>query len=318
MPPAAALHDAPLIIGYGEALFDVIGEEAILGGAPSNFCVHVQQLLVATGQGAEQGRAAVVSRVGDDALGKRLREEVSQRGVDVEHLQVDPGAPTGTVPVTFDSQEQPTYEICRDVAWDNIAMTPELARLAARADAICFGTLVQRTATSRQTLRQLLAAAPQALRVCDLNLRQPYDTPEVIVESVREATVLKLNDEELQRLALQLGIDYSRDDVNGVLGALRERFPNLSVIAVTEGAAGARIFSEGRCVSARPPQLTPTADADSVGAGDAWCAALVVGLLRDLAPEVILRWANEVAAFVASQRGATPSIPAQVSTAWKS
>ena len=318
MTRPASTNLAPLIIGYGEALFDVIGEEAILGGAPSNLCVHVQQLLDATGGASQQGSAAVVSRVGDDALGKRLREELTQRGVDVEHLQVDAVAPTGTAPVTFDAQGQPTYEICRDVAWDNIAMTPELATFAAGAAAICFGTLVQRSATSRQTLRQLLTAAPQAVRVCDLNLRKPYDTAEVIAESVREATILKLNAEELQRLAAQLGIDISQNDVDGVLRALCEQLPNLSTIAVTEGAAGARIFHKGRCVSARPPRMTPSPNADSVGAGDSWCAALVVGLLRDLAPEVILRWANEVAAFVASQRGATPLIPDRIRGAWQS
>lgn len=305
------------IVGFGEALFDVIGDEAILGGAPANFAVHAQQLLNFSGAADEQGRAAVVSRVGNDALGKRLRRELGERGVDVEYLQVDPDAPTGTVPVTVDSRGQPTYEIRRDVAWDNIEMTPALEALAARADAICFGTLVQRTATSRKTLRQLLAAAPQAQRVCDLNLRAPHDDPEVIAESVSETTILKLNGDELRRLASQLGLEYSQDKIEVVLESLVDRYPRLETIAVTEGAAGARIYHQGRHVFARPPRTSPIASADSVGAGDAWCAALVVGLLRGLASEEILCRANEVAAFVASQRGATPLLPAQIRRAWQ-
>lgn len=305
------------IVGFGEALFDVIGDEAILGGAPANFAVHAQQLLNFSGAADEQGRAAVVSRVGNDALGRRLRRELGERGVDVEYLQVDPEAPTGTVPVTVDSRGQPTYEIRRDVAWDNIEMAPALKALAARADAICFGTLVQRTATSRKTLRQLLAAASQAQRVCDLNLRAPHDDPEVIAESVSETTILKLNGDELRRLASQLRLEYSQDKIEVVLESLVDQYPRLETIAVTEGAAGARIYHQGRHVFARPPQTSPVASADSVGAGDAWCAALVVGLLRGLVSEEILRRANEVAAFVASQRGATPLLPAQIRRAWQ-
>lgn len=305
------------IVGYGEALFDVIGDEAILGGAPANFTVHAKQLLDFSGGANEQGRAAVVSRVGNDALGERLRRELGERGVDVEYLQIDPKAATGTVPVTVDSQGQPTYEIRRDVGWDNIETTPALTALAAKADAICFGTLVQRTATSRSTLRQLLAAASHAHRVCDLNLRAPHDDPEVIAESVSDTTILKLNGDELQWLTSQLGLAFSQDKIEVVLESLVDHYPRLVTIAVTEGAAGARIFHQGRHAFARPPRTSPAANADSVGAGDAWCAALVVGLLRDLAPEEILRRANEVAAFVASQRGATPLLPAQIERAWQ-
>jgi len=305
--------DSPLILGFGEALFDVVDGDAILGGAPCNFAVHAQQLLSA-GDGSNAGGEAIpVSCVGDDALGRRLRSEVAVRGVNVEHLQVDSCLPTGTVEVELSAEGHPTYDICQGVAWDGIAFTPELASLAARADAICYGTLVQRTAGSRETLRALLEAAnPQAVRVCDLNLRAPHYTPEVVEESLRWATVLKLNDDELAIVAKMFYLAAPAGDLPATIESLAKRFPQLTTIAVTEGAAGARLWHGGRHESAEPPRCERVAGADSIGAGDCWCAALVIGLLRGLPPQQILTWANRVASFVASQRGATPVLPGEL------
>ncbi|QDT73036.1 PfkB family carbohydrate kinase [Lacipirellula limnantheis] len=300
----------PLILGFGEALFDVVDGDAILGGAPCNFAVHAQQML-ATGTGANVGGQAIpVSCVGDDALGRRLRSEVATREVNVDYLQVDATLPTGTVEVELNAEGHPTYDICQGVAWDGIAFTPELAELGARADAICYGTLVQRTAGSRGTLRSLLEAAmPQAARVCDLNLRAPHYTPEVVEESLRWATVLKLNDDELAIVAKMFELAAPAGDLPATIEALAGRFPQLTTIAVTEGAAGARLWHGGKHFSAEPPRCERVAGADSIGAGDSWCAALVIGLLRGLPPQQILGWANRVASFVASQRGATPTLP---------
>jgi fructokinase len=305
-----ACEKTPLILGFGEALFDVVDGEAILGGAPCNFAVHAQQLLAAGDAAGVGGQAIPVSRVGDDALGRRLRSEVAARGVNVDHLQVDASLPTGTVEVELNAEGHPSYDICQGVAWDSIAFTAELASLAVQADAICYGTLVQRTAVSRGTLRALLEAAkPQAIRVCDLNLRAPHYTPEVVEESLRRATVLKLNDDELAIVAKIFNLAALADDLPATIDALAQRFPQLTTIAVTEGAAGARLWHEGRHEAAEPPRCSRVEGADSIGAGDSWCAALMIGLLRGLPPRQILAWANRVASFVASQRGATPLLP---------
>lgn len=299
-----------MILGFGEALFDVVDGDAILGGAPCNFAVHAQQLL-ASGDGLSAGGQAIpVSCVGDDALGRRLRSEVAARGVNVENLQVDARLPTGTVEVELNAEGHPTYDICQGVAWDSVALTPELAELAGRADAICYGTLVQRTAGSQGTLRAVLEAAkPQAVRVCDLNLRAPHYSPEVVEESLRWATVLKLNDDELAIVAKMFKLAAPAGDLPATIEALAKRFPQLTTIAVTEGAAGARLWHGGKHYSAEPPRCERVAGADSIGAGDCWCAALVIGLLRGLPPQQMLAWANRVASFVASQRGATPTLP---------
>lgn len=303
----------PLILGFGEALFDVVDGEAILGGAPCNFSVHAQQLLAAGDRAQGGGQAIPVSCVGDDALGQRLRSEVAARGVNVDYLQVDASLPTGTVEVELSAEGHPTYDIRQDVAWDAIALTPELAELAGRADAICFGTLVQRTAGSRGTLRALLEAAkPQAIRVCDLNLRAPHYSPEVIENSLRWATALKLNDDELGMVAKQLQLPGPAEGMPPAIEALAARFPQLTTIAVTEGAAGARLWHDGKHYSAKPPRCERVAGADTIGAGDSWCATLVIGLLRGLPPQQILAWANRVASFVASQRGATPVLPGEL------
>lgn len=305
----------PLILGFGEALFDVVDGDAILGGAPCNFAVHAQQLLAAGTAAHVGGQAIPVSCVGDDALGRRLRSEVAARGVNVDYLQVDATLPTGTVEVELDAEGHPTYDICRGVAWDAIAFTPELASLTARADSICYGTLVQRTAGSRETLRALLEAAkPHAAKVCDLNLRAPHYTPEVVEESLRWATVLKLNDDELAIVAKMFELAAPAGDLPATIEAIAGRFPQLTTIAVTEGAAGARLWHGGKHYSAEPPRCERVAGADSIGAGDCWCAALVIGLLRGLPPQQILGWANRVASFVASQRGATPVLPGELTS----
>lgn len=302
---------APLILGFGEALFDVVDGEAILGGAPCNFAVHAQQLLAGANGGAV-GRALPVSRVGADPLGARLRNEVAARGVDVAQIQIDAALPTGTVEVELNAEGHPTYDIRQGVAWDAIEFPPSLAALAGEASAICYGTLVQRSAASGAALQQLLQRAPQAIRVCDLNLRAPHYTPAVIEDSLRQATVLKLNDDELRIAAQMFELAPAGEGMPGLIDALAARFPQLTTIAVTEGAAGARLWHEGRHEFAAPPRCERVAGADTIGAGDSWCATLVVGLLRGLPAPQILAWANRVASFVASQRGATPTLPVEL------
>jgi fructokinase len=302
----------PLIVGLGEALFDRIGGEAILGGAPVNFAVHAHQMLRGRG-----GRAVVASRIGCDELGERLLAELAGRGLDNAWIQRDEAAPTGVVEVTLDASGQPTYDISTGVAWDRFEFTRAWADLAKRAAAVCFGTLAQRTTESRQAIRQFLAACPQALRVCDLNLRQQYFDREVVEASLRAAGVLKLNEEELPVVCELLGAPHSGRSatVDAAVGWLMDAF-GLDAVAYTRGAQGTVLYHRGARLDEEPKLSPPQPGADSVGAGDACCAALVAGMLIGLEPQQILRLANEAGAFVASQRGATPRLPDELTAAF--
>ena len=184
-------------IGLGEVLWDLLPGGRQLGGAPANFAYHAHAL------GAE---SLVVSRVGRDDLGRDLLERLNALGLATSGISVDPVAPTGTVSVTLDPTGQPAYTIHTDVAWDFLEAGPEVLRVAAGADAVCFGTLAQRHPVARESIRRVLQATrPEALRIFDINLRQRFWSRDVIVESLALANVLKLNDEELPILAELLG-----------------------------------------------------------------------------------------------------------------
>ena len=288
LPPAS--KRPPVVVGIGEILWDRFPAGDRLGGAPANFAFHAGQL------GAE---ACVVSRVGDDEDGAAILRRFSGQ---TDHLQRDFEHPTGVVEVTLENGE-PRYRIVEPAAWDYLGMNESLRQLAARADAVCFGTLAQRNPCTRATIREFLAACrPGAIRLFDVNLRAPFYTPDVIAFGLGIASVLKLNHDELRAIAASLGLDA--DD--GARDLLR-RYPNLDLVAVTLGADGSELYRRGEStVRARPPVIE---FCDAVGAGDSFAATLVTGLLagEKLAP--VADRANRVAAFVASQPGATPLLP---------
>ncbi|HEX7900777.1 MAG TPA: carbohydrate kinase [Planctomycetota bacterium] len=271
------------VVGLGEALFDLLPGGPVLGGAPLNVAVHAQQL------GA---RGVLVSRVGRDALGDRLRDEVARRGLDASGLQVDPDRPTGTVAVTLEKGE-PRYEITKDVAWDRLEFAPALA---ASADAVCFGTLAQRSPRSREAIRRFLEAAPKAARLFDVNLRQDYYSRDILHESLRRATMVKLNRDELPVVLGLLGMSD--------LDALRAAY-GLTHAVLTRGAEGTSING----VEGEPVRFPAQAGADSVGAGDACSAGVLMGVLRGWTVERTLSLANRLGAYVASVPGATPRLP---------
>jgi fructokinase len=287
----------PLVIGVGEILWDMLPAGRQLGGAPANFAFHAQQL------GA---RGAVVSRVGDDALGHEILEKLDAAGVDRRGVGIDPAHPTGVVDVTLDSKGVPTYVIRTGVAWDFIESSPINLELARSADAICFGTLGQRNAQSRSAIGAMLAAAkPGCLRVFDINLRQQYYDAELLDTMLRQSDVLKLNEDELPMLAMRLGIRSIGDHT---VAALVDRYP-LKQVALTFGAGGAYIYgTDSRCT--HPGVKCDVAD--TVGAGDAFTAALVMGLLAGRPVSWINNFANQLAAYVCSQHGAMPTLPDQL------
>jgi len=282
------------IVGIGEILWDLLPSGKQLGGAPANFTCHAWAL------GAE---ARLVSRVGEDALGREIIERWGVRGILTDTIAVDKERLTGTVSVELDANGQPKYTIHERVAWDRIEADDAALDAVGRADAVCFGTLAQRTKSSRAAIAVLLAATrPDALRIFDVNLRPPFVARDVIVESMKPANVLKLNEHELPVLADIFSLSGSSAEQ---IAALAGRF-GLRLVALTRGGEGSLLFGDG--VLSDHPGLKATV-LDTVGAGDAFTAALTLGLLHRWDLERINQHANEVAAFVCSQSGATPKLP---------
>jgi fructokinase len=299
-------HRDLIIIGLGEALFDCFPDRSILGGAPLNFVVHAQQLLASRGQGV------LVSRIGNDDLGKRLLHEAAARGVQTDYIQIDDRRPTGTVQVTVSPSGDPSYEILEGVAWDHLEFDEALERLSADCSAVCFGTLAQRSATTRETIQRFLSTAPHAIRLLDVNLRQHYITPQVLESSFKAANVVKLNEGELARAAELLPQYFGgATAVDDHVAALRDAF-DLRTVALTRGSHGTVLYSADGRFESDPVLIPAAADADGVGAGDACCAGLVYGLLNDWPPDRTLELANRMGAYVASQPGGTPRIPQSI------
>lgn len=292
------MASAPVVVGIGEMLWDVFPEEKKLGGAPLNFSHHCAQL------GAS---AHPVSAVGADPDGTEIRQILAAKNLSDAHVQTDTAHPTGRVNVTLQNGK-PTYEILAEVAWDYIRFDQTLRDLATRANAVCFGSLAQRSPVSRATILAFLdSMPPETLRIFDVNLRQNFYTRELIETSLRHANIFKLSDEELPTLARFLDLSGQVPDQ---LQALRRMF-DLRLVAYTRGGEGSLLVTADD-TSDHPG--FPTEVIDTVGAGDSFTATLCMGLLQNLPLAEINRRACQVAAFVCSQSGATPSHPPGIST----
>jgi len=290
------------IVAIGEVLWDLLPDGKELGGAPANFAYHADAL------GAD---VCLVTRIGDDPLGREVLDRFRRLGLPTDSVQMDDGVPTGTVSVDLGSGGKPSYVIHENVAWDRLAVA-ETARTAVRdADALYFGTLAQRGEPARSAIRALVAAAPpKALRILDLNFRPPFVGRDVIEGSLPMANVLKLSDEELPVLADLIGLDGStRQQITEL--ARHYRF---SVVALTRGARGSLLWRDG---SWSDHSALTTAVRDTIGAGDAFAAALTLGVLTGWSLQQINSRANEVAAYVCSQSGAMPRLPFALRTTFR-
>ena len=277
-----------VIVGIGEILWDMLPSGKALGGAPANFAYHAARL-------GEEGWA--VSAIGDDPLGREILDVVN--GKRLRHIISFTPKPTGTVDVKLDARGVPTYTIREDVAWDNIPFTPEMEDLARRADAVCFGSLVQRMASRESVVRFIRSMRPEALKVFDINLRQHYYSKEIIEDSLRLADILKINDEEIHTVAELLSLE---GDDTAACRALIARY-SLRLVILTRGAAGSEVVTATEVI----PQEVGKADViDTVGAGDAFTAAFVVAYLRGDSLAEAQRKASDTAAYVCSRKGAMP------------
>jgi fructokinase len=283
-----------VVVGLGEALWDLLPGGKQMGGASANFACHAQAL------GAE---AWLVSSVGNDPLGRELLERLQTMQVSVAGVAVDPTVPTGSVSIEISPAGQPKFSIRENVAWDHITASDSVRAMVARADAVCFGTLAQRNKISRATIRSLVASTrPDALRIFDVNLRQNFFSADVIEASLRLANILKVNDEELPVLARLFDLPGGPAEQLAELARRHE----LQLVALTRGARGSLFYSRGRYSEAGGLAVDVV---DTVGAGDSFTAVLTLGLLAGWDLDRINRRANEVAAYVVSQPGATPQLP---------
>ncbi|TVR51282.1 MAG: carbohydrate kinase [Puniceicoccaceae bacterium] len=294
MPPDDRKSSAkPLIVGIGEVLWDRFPDGDRLGGAPANFAHHANQL------GAD-GR--ILSRVGLDDDGDNLIAELAGRNYPNGYFQRDPDHPTGVVRVTLDDG-QPSYEIVESVAWDFLEWSEPLEELALQARAVCFGTLAQRHAVSRQTIQRFVSSTAEGcLRIFDVNLRQRFYNRETLAFGLEHATVLKVNEDELAEIALLF--DWGGDAAAWIPRALQDF--GLSVVVQTLGSRGCRVATREETFTA---DSDPVEVVDAVGAGDAFTAAFAVGLVLERPLQEVAARANLVGGFVAGVQGAMPVLP---------
>jgi fructokinase len=293
-----------LILGIGELLWDILPEGPRLGGAPANFTVMAGRL---------GSHAAILSRIGRDDLGRKAVEILDPLPVDTEFLQVDRVHETGRVTVVL-KDGQPEYTIHQPAAWDFLELSDEWIRLAERADAICFGSLAQRSLESRQTI-QTLASQTKAncVRVFDVNLRAPFYSSEVVQESLELATVMKMNDAEVPLVLGLLGLQAFDPENPAALrmGAekLLEEFPTLKMVAVTRGGCGSLLVT--RDAWHEHPGIEVKV-ADTIGAGDAFTATMTIYMLRGSDLATLNEAGNRWGSWVASRAGAMPELNGQV------
>ncbi len=293
-----------IVVGMGEALWDVLPEGKKIGGAPANFAYHVSQFGLP---------GYVVSAVGDDALGKEIVENFTSKGLN--QLIAEVPYPTGTVQVEIDQAGIPQYDIKENVAWDNIPYTDSLEALAKRTKAVCFGSLAQRNVVSRETINRFLDAMPQSdampqtddsLVVFDVNLRQGFYNKEILCNSMSRCNILKINDEELVTVSRMFG--YPGIDLQDKCWILLGKY-NLKMLILTCGINGSYVFTPGN-VSFQP---TPKVEvADTVGAGDSFTGAFIASILKGRSVQEAHSRAVQTSAYVCTRKGAMPILPAEL------
>lgn len=280
-----------IVVGLGEILWDVFPERKVLGGAPANFAYHASQF-------GFNGYA--VSAIGDDLLGKEILTSLEEKGLN--YLLEKTDYPTGTVQVTLNKAGVPQYEICENVAWDNIPFTPRTENLAKNTQTVCFGSLAQRNSVSRETIRKFINAMPEdSLKIFDINLRLNFYSKQIIHESLEMSNMMKINDEEVIKVANLYGW---KGDEQEICGRLLEDY-KLDILVLTKGTDGSFVFTP-RQTSYQP---TPKVHvADTVGAGDSFTAAFVAAYLHGERIEDAHQLAVEVSAYVCLQHGAMPKL----------
>jgi fructokinase len=284
-----------IVVGMGEALWDILPDGRKIGGAPANFAYHASQF------GLD---SYVVSAVGDDDLGKETLNNLTSKGLNLMIPQIP--YPTGTVQVTLDDDGVPAYDIKEGVAWDNIPYTLELEKLAKCTNAVCFGSLAQRSIVSRETIHKFLEAIPTGedrLKIFDINLRQSFYNKETICESMKRCNILKINDEELVIISRLFG--YPGIDLKDKCWLLIGKY-KLKMLILTCGVNGSYVFTPGEMSFVETPLVNV---ADTVGAGDSFTGSFCAAILKGKDVHTAHELAVKVSAFVCTRNGAMPQLP---------
>ena len=295
------MKEPHLVLGIGELLWDILPDGPRLGGAPANFTVMAGRL---------GNHAAILSRIGRDDLGREAVHLLDPLPADTSFLQIDPRHETGRVTISLNAG-QPEYTIHQPVAWDSMELSDEWIKLAERADALCFGSLAQRSVESRQTIQTLAAqSSSRCIRIFDVNLRAPFYSGEVVQESLELATVMKMNDAEVPLVLALLGMPVEESGASANLRAGAERllaeFPTLEMVAITRGGNGSLLVKRDEW---HEHPGFPVKVKDTIGAGDAFTAAIAHYLLRGADLTVLNEAGNRWGGWVASQAGAMPALP---------
>ncbi len=281
------------VVGLGEILWDVFPERKVLGGAPANFAYHVSQF-------GYNGYA--VSAIGDDLLGKEILSSLQDKGLN--YLIETTDFPTGTVQVTLNKTGIPQYEICENVAWDNIPFTAKTENLAKNTGTVCFGSLAQRNGVSKETIKRFLAAMPEnSLKIFDINIRQHFYTKELIHESLLMCNMLKINDDEVIIVSELFG--WKDMEEQDICKKILEDY-NLDIVILTKGTEGSFVFTPKETSYQPTPKVHV---ADTVGAGDSFTAAFVASYMHGERITDAHQLAMEVSAYVCTQHGAMPKLP---------
>ncbi len=284
-----------LVVGMGEALWDMLPQGKQIGGAPANFAYHVSQYGI---------DSCAISAIGSDELGDEIIKVFDEKKLCYSLPRVD--YPTGTVQVTLDEEGVPCYDIKEDVAWDNIPFTDELRKMAFRTRAVCFGTLAQRSPISRETILKFVDTVPDAegqLKLFDINLRQNFYNKEIIEHSLKRCNVLKINDEEL--IVLGRLFAYSAIDLQEKCSAILNDY-KLKMVILTCGTNGSYVFTKEATSFFPTPKVKI---ADTVGAGDSFTATFCSAILKGHPIPVAHKLAVDVSAYVCTQYGAMPQLP---------
>ena len=282
-----------LVVGLGEVLWDMLPEGRKIGGAPVNFAYHAGQFGIDT---------MAVSAIGNDKLGEDTIAEMN--GKHLNHIFPSVPYPTGSVQVKLDEKGVPAYDIKENVAWDNIPFTNEIESVARSCRAVCFGSLAQRNAVSRNTIRKFIESTPDGcIRIFDINLRQNFYTSNVIHDSLELCNILKINDEEIMLVSRMFNYDSS--NIENVCRTIMEDF-SLEMVILTCGTKGSYIFTKGGVSFMPTPKVNV---ADTVGAGDSFTGSFCAAILRGLPVAEAHKKAVEVSAYVCTQNGAMPEIP---------
>jgi len=286
------MNKKPIIAGIGELLWDCLPSGKQLGGAPCNFAFHAMQA------GCE---GIVVSAIGKDALGTELKHVIHHLGLSNQYIQENE-FPTSTVTVELNENGHPNYTIHENVAWDHIRWNKDMEQLAKKLDAVCFGSLAQRNTESEHSIESFISALkPDCLKVFDINLRQNFYSEANIINSLTISDVLKLNEDELPIVTKYLRFN---GNLESQIDQLIKKF-NLKYVVYTMGSNGSIIKSAKESSSAEVPIIQV---ADTVGAGDAFTAIFIAGILRGIPLKEIHKKATEIAAYICTQKGATPKL----------